>query len=178
MIPNPDVGFWNSDPKIHFWAILGPKIQSCLFCLKCGAPSISRMLIPNPDLKFLKFRAENRFLGKFSPKNSKMFVWSENWYIWYLKYADSYSNISFLNFKSEFPLWANLDQKSQSCTFYWELTRMVSWKCRFQIRTYIFEIPTPKFIFAQVWVEKVKVVCFSWKSARMASWWCWFLFQH
>ena len=31
-IPDPDLDFWNSDPKIHFWANLGSKIsQSCLF---------------------------------------------------------------------------------------------------------------------------------------------------
>ena len=52
LIPNPDLDFLNSDPKIYFWANLGPKIQSCPFCLKIGAPSISRMLIPNPDLDF------------------------------------------------------------------------------------------------------------------------------
>ena len=51
-IPNPDLDFWNSDPKIHFWANLGPKNQNCLFCLNIGAHSISRMLIPNPDLDF------------------------------------------------------------------------------------------------------------------------------
>ena len=52
LILNPDLDFWNSDPKIHFWANLGPKSQSCPFCLKIGAHSISRMLIPNPDLDF------------------------------------------------------------------------------------------------------------------------------
>ena len=26
LILNPDLDFWNSDPKIHFWANLGPKI--------------------------------------------------------------------------------------------------------------------------------------------------------
>ena len=52
LIPNPDLGFWNSDPKIHFWENLGPKTQSCPFCLKIGAHSISRVLIPNPDLDF------------------------------------------------------------------------------------------------------------------------------
>ena len=52
LIPNPDLDFWNSDPKIHFWANLGPKIQSCPFCLKIGAPSISRMLILIPTLVF------------------------------------------------------------------------------------------------------------------------------
>ena len=52
LIPNPDLNFWNSDPKIHFWANLGSKIQNCAFCLKIDAHSISRMLIPYPDLDF------------------------------------------------------------------------------------------------------------------------------
>ena len=26
LIPNPDLGFWNSDPKIHFWANFSSKI--------------------------------------------------------------------------------------------------------------------------------------------------------
>ena len=52
LIPNPDLDFWNSNPKIHFWANLGSKIQSCPFCLKIGTLSISRILIPKPDLDF------------------------------------------------------------------------------------------------------------------------------
>ena len=50
LIPNPD--FWNSDPKIHFWANLGPQIQSCPFCLKIGTYGISRILILIPTLVF------------------------------------------------------------------------------------------------------------------------------
>ena len=50
LIPNPDLDFWNSDPKIQFWANLGPKIQSCPFCLKIGTHGISRMLILIPTL--------------------------------------------------------------------------------------------------------------------------------
>ena len=41
--------FFNSDPKIHFWANLGRKNQSCPFCLKIGTQSISRMLILIPN---------------------------------------------------------------------------------------------------------------------------------
>ena len=52
LIRNPDLDFWNSDPKIHFWANLGPKIQSCPFCLKIGTHGISRMLILIPTLVF------------------------------------------------------------------------------------------------------------------------------
>ena len=45
-------------------------------------------------------------------------------------------------------------KKVKVVRFNWKLTHMVSWKCRFRIRTWIFEIPTPKFIFVQIWVEK------------------------
>ena len=36
---------------------------------------------------------------KFWPKNSKMPILPEHWHIWYLKDADCYSDISFLNFQ-------------------------------------------------------------------------------
>ena len=52
LIPNPDLDFWNSDPKIHFWANLDRKSQSCLFFLKIGAHSILTMLILVPTLVF------------------------------------------------------------------------------------------------------------------------------
>ena len=51
-IPNQDLDFWNFDPKVHFWANLGPKTIRCPFCLKIGAHGISRMLILIPTLVF------------------------------------------------------------------------------------------------------------------------------
>ena len=44
------LSFWNSDPKIHFWANLDQK--SCLFYLKIGTYVISRYLILVPILVF------------------------------------------------------------------------------------------------------------------------------
>ena len=38
--------------KLFFWANICPKIQSCLFRLKIGGDSISKMLIRNLDLDF------------------------------------------------------------------------------------------------------------------------------
>ena len=35
---------------------------------------------------------------KFRPKHSKLSILTENWHTWYLKDADSYSNINFLKF--------------------------------------------------------------------------------
>ena len=52
LIPNQHLDFWNSDPKIHFWANLDQKSESCPFCLKVGLPSISRMNILVPTLVF------------------------------------------------------------------------------------------------------------------------------
>ena len=51
-ISNPDLDFWNSDPKIHFWANLGRKSQSCPFFLKIGMHGILTMLILIPTLVF------------------------------------------------------------------------------------------------------------------------------
>ena len=99
LILNPDLDFWNSDPKIQFWANLGPKIQSCLFRLKIGAHNISRMLIPNPDLEFWNFDPKIHFWVNLGPKTQSCpFLKIGTYGI--LKDADSYSNISFLNFKS------------------------------------------------------------------------------
>ena len=77
------------------WAIspnLGRKIQSCPFWLKIDSQGMLEVLILNPD-------PQNPFLGKFGFKKWKFSVLSENWHTWYLKDADSYSNISFLKFQ-------------------------------------------------------------------------------
>ena len=83
------------------WAIspnLGHKIKSCPFWQKKWHSWYIESVDSESRLRFLKFRPRNPFLGKFGPKNSKLFVLPENWYTWYLKDADSCS-ISFLNFK-------------------------------------------------------------------------------
>ena len=52
LIPNPDLDFWNFNPKIHFWPNLGPNSQSCPLCLKICTHGITRMLILIPTLIF------------------------------------------------------------------------------------------------------------------------------
>ena len=68
LIPNPDLDFRNYNPKIHFWANLLPKIQSCPFCLKIGAHRISRMLSLNPKLDFWNFNPKIHFCANLGPK--------------------------------------------------------------------------------------------------------------
>ena len=54
-------------------------------------------------LRFLKFRPQKPFFGKFGPKNSKLSVLSENWCTQYLKDADSESRLRFLKFQPQNP---------------------------------------------------------------------------
>ena len=89
------------------WAIspnLGPKIERYPFWLKIGTHGILEMFIPTTSrLRFLKFRYQNRFLSKFGPKKSNLFVLSENWCTQYLKDADSESGLRILKFRSQNP---------------------------------------------------------------------------
>ena len=52
-------------------------------------------------LRFLKFRPQNSFLGKFGPKNSKLSILSENWCTKCLKDIDSKSGLRFLKFQPQ-----------------------------------------------------------------------------
>ena len=73
-------GIWNFDPKIHFWANLGRKSQSCSFFPENwhawhldNADSWCTEYLKDADtesrLKFLKFWSQNPFLGKFGPRS-------------------------------------------------------------------------------------------------------------
>ena len=131
LIPNPDLDFWNSDPKIHFWANLGPKIQSCPFCLKIGAQSISSMPIPNPDLDFLNSDSKIHFWANLGAKiQSCLFCLQIG--------ADNISRIlipnpdlDFWNFLPKINFWANLAQKLKVVHFVWKLVHIVSQGCWF-----------------------------------------------
>ena len=62
------------------WAIssnLGGKTKYCQFWLKIGTHSAG--VDSESRITFLKLRPQNSFLGKFGPKNPKLFVLSGNW---------------------------------------------------------------------------------------------------
>ena len=58
--------------------------------------------------------------------------------------------------------------------FDWKLVLKVSWRCWYRIWTYIFEIPTSKFIFGQICTKKAKVLHIDWKLAHRVSRGFWF----
>ena len=109
------------------WTIspnLGRKIQSCPFWQNWftwylgGADSEYR-------LRISKFRPQTPYLGKFGPKRTKLSVLSRYWHAWYLKDADAYSYISFVNFQTKIhfrQIWA---KKVKVVRFVWKLTHMV-----------------------------------------------------
>ena len=127
--------FSKFDSKIYLWANLGPKIQSCPFCLKIGAHSVSRMLILNPDLDFWNFDPKIYFWANLGPKIqscpfclkigthgiSRMLILIPTLVFWI-------SNPNFLFGQ----IWA---KKVKVVRFNCKLAHMVPWKCRFRIRT-------------------------------------------
>ena len=115
LIPNPDFNFWNSNPKIHFWANLGPKIRSCSFCLKIGAHSISRMQILNPELQFWNSNPKTHFWENFGWKSQSCLL--------FLKIG-MYSILTMLILIPTFNLilvFSNFKPKSWGCWFlFWD----------------------------------------------------------
>ena len=143
--PNPDLDFWNFDPKIHF---LGPKTESCPFCLKIGTHGISRKLILLPTL--VSWISNPNFLfGQIWAKKVKVVRFN-----WKLTHMVSDPKIHF---------WANLGRKNQSCLFFLKIGTHGILTMLILIPTLVFWISDRKSIFGQIWAKKVKIVQFGWK---------------
>ena len=113
LIPNPDLGFWNSYPQNLFLDIFGPKKSNLSFLLQNWNKWYPEDSDSYSNISCLNFHPTlNPFLGKFGPKKSKLSVLPKNWHTLYLEDTDSYSSISFLNFKPKIHFWANLGKKS------------------------------------------------------------------
>ena len=121
------IRFLNFRPQNQFFDKFGPK-NSKLFVLVHIVPQECWF---ESRFRFLEFRLQYPVFGKFGPKYSKLAVLSENWYTWYLKDADSYFSICFLNLELKINFWANLGQKSQICPFCMKIGTLGFWGCRF-----------------------------------------------
>ena len=154
LIPNPDLDFWNSDPKIHFWANLDPKVQICLFCLKIGTHSISRMLIPNPGLDFWNFDPKIHFKANLGSKIQSCPSWKFC--------AHSVSRHLILNpdldfwiFGAKIHFWANLGPKSKSCSFCLNIGTHGFSRMQILIATLVFWISNSNFLFRKICIPTV-----------------------
>ena len=129
LILDPDLDFWNSDPKKHFWANLGLKSQSCSFCFKIGTYGISKMLIFIPILVFWIWNPNFPFGQIWAKKKSKLSVLTKNWHTWNLGSEDSESGLAILTPKFIFgQIWV---KNIKVVCFSSKLARMVSWRCWF-----------------------------------------------
>ena len=107
------------------WAIspnLGRKIKSCPFWLKISTHGILEVLIPNPDW------------ANFGPKNQNCSFCLKIVTHSISRMLIPNPDLDFWNFDPKIHFWSNLGPKSQRC---WKLAHMVSWKCRFRIRTWL-----------------------------------------
>ena len=178
LISNLDLDFWNPDPKIRFRENLWPNIQKCLFCLKIGTYSISRMLIPNLDLDFWYFDPKIYFLANLAQKieSSWFFLKIGANSIWRSHIPNP--GLDFWNSDPEIYFWANLDPKIQNCLFCLEIGTHGISNMLILISTLVLWIWSANFLFGEICTKKVKGVGFNWKMAHMISRGCWFFFQH
>ena len=132
-IPKPGLDFWNFDPKIDFWANLGPKISSCPFCMKIGAHSISRMLVLNPDLDFWNFNPKIHFWEYLGRKSQSC--------PFFLKIGTHGTLVFWISKpKSIFgQIWT---EKLKVVECGWKLAHRVSWRCWFLFQHYFSQFPT------------------------------------
>ena len=125
-----------------------------------------------------KYRTLLGNFPKFRSKNSKCSVLSQNWHSWYLKDADSFSNISFPNVQTKNSFLSKFGPKKWKLSVLsesWHTWYLKEADCYSDISFLNFQ---PKIHFGQIWAKKVKVVRFLWILTHMISRWCWFLFQH
>ena len=92
----PTLAFWISKPKSIFGQIWTEKLKVVQFGWKL-AYRVSRRCWFLFQHYFSQFPTLNPFLNKFGPKNSNLFIVTENWHTWYIEDPDSYSDNSFLN---------------------------------------------------------------------------------
>ena len=112
----PTLFFRISNPEFLSGQIWTKKIKAVRFVWKL-AHIVSQGCWFLFQYCFSEFPTLNSFLGKFGPKMSNLSVLSKNWHTCYLEDADSYSDISFLNFQPKTCIWVNLGQENQRCPF-------------------------------------------------------------
>ena len=155
LIPNRDLDFRNFNPKIHFWANLGPKIRKCLFCLKNGTYGILRMLILIPLLLFWVSNPNLLFGKKLGQKRRGCLL--------YLRIGTHVISRLLIVFwiskpKSIFgQIWT---EKITVVQFGWKLTYRLSRRCWFLFQDYCSQCQT-----LNPFSAKIKVVHFDWKLA-------------
>ena len=86
-----------------------------------------------------------------------MSILTENRHTWYFGGVNSKSGLRFLKFRPQIHFWANLDPKTQSCSFCLKIGAYGISRMLILITTLFFWISNPNFLSGQIWTEKVKI---------------------
>ena len=95
----PTLVLWISDPKFIFEQISAKKVKIVHFAWKLVL-MLSRGCCFLSNISFLNFENLNPLLGKFGPKNSKLFSLGENWHTECLHDVHSYYRHYFSQFQT------------------------------------------------------------------------------
>ena len=95
-------------------------------------------------------------LPKFRPRNLKLF-WLKIGTHGMLEMLIPDPDLYFWNSNSKIDFWANLGQKSQSCSFSLKIGTHGILRILILILTLTFWISNPKSVFGQIWAEKTKL---------------------
>ena len=115
-------------PQNPFWANLGPKIQSRPFCLKIGTQSISRVMIPNPDLDFWDSDLKIHFWANLGRKIQSCPFFLKIGAQSIPRMLIPNPDLDFWNFNPKIHFWANLGPKTKSRPFCLKIgTDEISW---------------------------------------------------
>ena len=109
-------------------------------------------------------------MGKFGLKKSRLSLLPENWHTWYLRGADSESGHRFSKFRSQNSHLSKFGSKKLKLSVLSENWLTLSWKSWFRIRSQIFEIPTSKSMFGQIWPQKHFLFILIWDLAACFFW--------
>ena len=137
-------------PNIKIRHDLGWSIKNCGVLLK-RAPTSTQLILtstqhhsppsssfqpPTSSLNLIRTKMPHEIgnFPKFSPKNLKLFILTENWHSWYLWGADSEPGLRFLKFWPQNSFWANWAKNVMVVPFAWKLAHMVSRGCWFLFR--------------------------------------------
>ena len=122
--------------------------------------------------RFLKFRPQNPFSGKFGPKKTKFLFCPKIGTHCISRMLILFPTLVSWISNPKIPFWTNLGQKSQSCPFCLKIgTHGISRKL-ILFPALVFWISNPEFLCGQIWAKNIKIVCFVWKFQNLNPKFC------
>ena len=108
---------------------------------------------------FSRFRQEIPFLGQHWPQNSRLYDYSEIWFLDLCDYAEFNDDVHFSVLDQKYPFWAKLVQKIKIVSLSQNLVSRLIWICKVQWWCSPFFVFYWEYPFWANLVKKLKFVC-------------------